>query len=98
MSKRYEVRSDRDGEIAFDAVSVAREASRWRTTPLQAARRIARENGDAGIGETLTVHEAEDEALSECPKCGDESLPKRATGERNGLCDDCLGALLDVSE
>lgn len=33
-----------------------------------------------------------------CPRCGDESLPERATGERNALCDDCLGEHLDMTD
>jgi hypothetical protein len=55
MTKQYEVRSDRDGNVAYDASSVERAANYWRTTPLQAARRMARENADAEMGETLTV-------------------------------------------
>lgn len=58
MAKRFEVRSDKDGGVAFDADSVDREAFLWGTTPLKAARRIARENADAVMGEALTVHEA----------------------------------------
>ena len=33
-----------------------------------------------------------------CPKCGDESLPANGTGERNGLCDDCLHDVLEMME
>ena len=53
MAKRYEVRSNRDGKVAFDADSVDYEAKAWRMTPLGAARRIARENADAEMGEEM---------------------------------------------
>lgn len=33
-----------------------------------------------------------------CPKCGDDSLPERATGSANALCDDCLGDHLDRTD
>ena len=55
--KRFEVRSDRDDGVAFDADSVDREARIRGATARKAAERIAEENADRGIGETLTVHE-----------------------------------------
>ena len=58
MVKRYEVRSDRDNQVAFDADSVDRVAALRRTTPLKAARLIAFENADDVMGETLEVHPA----------------------------------------
>jgi hypothetical protein len=55
MAKQFEVVSDKDDGVVFTADSVARQATLWRTTPLNAARRIARENGDEVMGETLFV-------------------------------------------
>jgi len=55
--KRFEVRSSVDGNVAFTADSVDREAAIWRFTARKAADRIARENADTVMGETMTVHE-----------------------------------------
>lgn len=53
--KRFEVRSDKDGEIAFSAETVDYEARVWRTTARKAADRIARENNDITTSERLFV-------------------------------------------
>lgn len=46
-----------------------------------------------GFSKTERAHN-----FGECPKCGDESLPKRYTGTHNALCDECLGNHLDITE
>ncbi len=59
ITKQWEVVSSVDNNVAFDAESVAREARRLGMNERCAANRIARENGDTEMGETLYVRAAE---------------------------------------
>lgn len=54
--QRFEVRSSKDGGVAFTAETVELEARAWRVSLRKAAKRIAEENADSVMGETLTIH------------------------------------------
>ena len=58
MSQQYEVRSDKDGEVAFTAYAVGLEAKLWQISNRKAAEKIARENADTESGETLYIQAA----------------------------------------
>lgn len=55
MQERYEVLSDVDHCVVFDADTVAREAYLRRIAPRKAAQKLAEQDGDRHIGERLFI-------------------------------------------
>lgn len=57
--KDFEVISDRDGGVVISASTVRWEATVRRVSPRVTAQRIAKQNGDAAMGETLSIREVQ---------------------------------------